>query len=82
MNREIIAAKAIISDKPAKDQDTAQPEELTATEQVVTPNEARQGPLGKPIFLVLAFSLALCALYLVGLMIWSAIDNNYFRPMP
>lgn len=36
--------------------------------------EARQGPKGRPVLLVLVASFALLGLYLVGMMIWTFVS--------
>lgn len=41
-------------------------------EPTVTKNEARQGPRGRPVLYVLIGALALCGVYMIGLMTWSS----------
>lgn len=43
-------------------------------QRTTTGTQARQGRLGQPVLAVLAVSLVLIALYVVGLMLWAGTD--------
>lgn len=43
--------------------------------KIVEDERARQGPKGRPVFLVLVGSLLLIGLYLVGMMMWSGSET-------
>jgi hypothetical protein len=43
--------------------------------KIVEDDRARQGPKGRPVFLVLIGSFLLLGLYLVGMMMWSGSES-------
>ncbi|HYI89439.1 MAG TPA: hypothetical protein VEY05_06010 [Beijerinckiaceae bacterium] len=43
--------------------------------KIVEDDRARQGPTGRPVFLVLIGSFLLLGLYLVGMMMWSGSET-------
>lgn len=54
--------------------DTRAPEMRTEprpTQDHATPDQARQGFRGGPVLYVLVVGLLLCALYLIGMLLWS-----------
>lgn len=44
-------------------------------QRTVSTERARQGKLGRPVFLVLVSSLFLCLVYLIGMSVWALFQD-------